>query len=343
MQHLLGMTLDELKSVVINMGAPAFVAKQMSEWLYKKRVTDVGQMTNISLANRQKIAGTYDVGAVKPSDVKTSADGTKKYLFPVGKGKYIESVYIPDKDRATLCVSTQVGCKMNCLFCNTGKQGFAGQLSVTEILNQIQSIPESAKLTNVVFMGMGEPFDNVSNVLRALEILTAQYGYAWSPKRITVSSVGVMPGLKRFLEESTCHLAISLHNPFHDERLKIMPIEKAYPVADVVELIKKYDFTGQRRISFEYILFKGFNDTPAHAAEIKRLTAGLPCLVNLIRFHRVDGVPLDGLSDGGMLAFENALRRRGINTTIRHSRGEDIWAACGLLSTMKKNGEIEEK
>lgn len=337
MQQLLGMTLDQLKAVVTGLGMPAFTAKQVADWLYKKKVTSFEAMLNISKANREKLSNAYSIGCVLPSDVKESVDGTKKYLFPVGDNKFIESVYIPDKDRATLCVSTQIGCKMNCLFCNTGKQGFSGQLSPADIMNQMQSIPESDKLTNVVFMGMGEPMDNIDNVLQVLSVLTADYGYAWSPKRITVSSVGVIPGLKRFLTESSCHLAISLHSPFADERLGIMPIQKAYPAASVLDLIRQFDFTGQRRISFEYIVFKGLNDSVRHADELKRILSGLPCLVNLIRFHRVPGVPLDGCSRDEMVAFENLLLKRGINTTIRHSRGEDIWAACGLLSTMKQN------
>lgn len=341
MKQLLGMTLPQLKEVVTSLGMPAFTAKQLADWLYKKKVSSIADMLNISKVNREKLADGYEVGCVPPSDVKESVDGTKKYLFPVGNGKYIESVYIPDKDRATLCVSSQIGCKMNCLFCNTGKQGFSGQLSPADILNQIQSIPETDKLTNVVFMGMGEPMDNVDNLLQVLDVLTADYGYAWSPKRITVSSVGLVPGLKRFLTESSCHLAISLHSPFADERLRLMPVQKAYPAADVLDLIRKFDFTGQRRISFEYIVFKGVNDSAEHADELKRILRGLPCLVNLIRFHKVPGVPLEGVNQAGMLAFESMLLKRGINTTIRHSRGEDIWAACGLLSTMKQNQEAD--
>ena len=343
MQQLLGMTLDQLKQVVTGLGMPAFTAKQVADWLYKKKVTSIDDMKNISKANREKMAADFEIGCVPPSDVKESVDGTKKYLFPVGNGKYIESVYIPDKDRATLCVSSQVGCKMNCLFCNTGKQGFSGQLSPADIINQIQSIPETDKLTNVVFMGMGEPMDNVSNLLQVLDVLTADYGYAWSPKRITVSSVGLIPGLKRFLTESSCHLAISLHSPFADERLGIMPVQKAYPAEEVLDLIRQFDFTGQRRISFEYIVFKGLNDTQEHAAELKRLLHGLPCLINLIRFHTIPGVPLKGTNDAEMVSFQNMLLRRGINTTIRHSRGQDIWAACGLLSTMKQNQEAKQQ
>jgi 23S rRNA (adenine2503-C2)-methyltransferase len=339
MEQLLGKTLDQLKQVAASLDMPAFTAKQMADWLYKKKVDNIDKMSNLSLANRQKLSAHFEVGVSLPVDVKVSQDGTKKYLFAVNGGKFIETVFIPDKDRATLCVSSQVGCKMNCLFCNTGKQGFSGQLSPADIMNQMQSIPETDKLTNVVFMGMGEPMDNVETVLQVLKVMTADYGYGWSPKRITVSSVGVLPGLRRFLQESECHLAISLHNPFPDERESIMPIQKAYPIQEVIDEIKKHDFSGQRRVSFEYIVFKGFNDSHAHAAEIKNLLGGLICRVNLIRFHSVPGVPLVGAPINEIVTFEQALVRRHINTTIRHSRGEDIWAACGLLSTLKQNGK----
>lgn len=340
MIHLLGMTLTQLKSVVADLGMPAFTDKQIADWLYNKKISTIDEMTNISLKNRQLLSEKYDVGISAPVDVKESVDGTKKYLFAVGEHRFVETVYIPDKDRATLCVSSQVGCKMNCLFCNTGKQGFASNLSATDILNQIQAIEETEKLTNVVFMGMGEPMDNVEVLLQVLEVMTSNYGYAWSPKRITVSSVGLIPGLKRFLEESNCHLAISLHSPFPDERLKLMPVQKAFPAEKVIDLISQYDFYGQRKISFEYIVFKGLNDSVKHADELKKLVGKLPCLINLIRFHEIPDVPLKGATDAEMHEFESLLLKRGINTTIRHSRGQDIWAACGLLSTLKQNGQI---
>ena len=337
MDNLLGKTLDELKAVAKELGMPAFVGKQLADWIYKKKIADISAMTNISAANREKLAEKYRIGITKPCDEKESVDGTKKYLFETSCGKYIETVYIPEADRATLCVSSQIGCKMNCLFCNTGKQGFSGQLTTTDILNQMQAIPETDKLTNVVFMGMGEPMDNIDNVLKVLDIMTSDYGYAWSPKRITVSSVGVMPGLKRFLNESSCHLAISLHDPYADERQRLMPIQKAYPIEEVVAELKKHDFSGQRRVSFEYIVFKGINDSIDHANEIKRLLAGLNCRINLISFHRIPEADLDGVPINEMVRFQNELMRRGLTTTIRKSRGQDIWAACGLLSTMKQN------
>ena len=329
---LLAMSLDELKQVAQEMSMPSFTAKQIADWLYKKRVSSIDAMSNLSLANRTKLNESYVVGAYAPIQVSTSKDGTKKYLFEVG-GRFVESVMIPDGERATLCVSTQVGCKMGCKFCATGQQGFHGQLSAADILNQIQSIPESQSLTNIVFMGMGEPFDNTDNVLRVLDILTSETGYAWSPKRITVSTVGLIPGLRRFLSESQCHLAVSLHDPIAEERGEMMPAQKAFPIEQVIAEIKKYDFSGQRRVSFEYTMFEGRNDQKRHVDALVKLLSGLECRVNLIRFHAVPGTPFQGASESKMVWFRDQLSAKGITTTIRKSRGEDILAACGLLST----------
>lgn len=326
------MSLDELKQVAQEMSMPSFTAKQIADWLYKKRVSSIDAMSNLSLANRTKLNESYMVGAYAPIQVSTSRDGTKKYLFEVG-GRFVESVMIPDGERATLCVSTQVGCKMGCKFCATGQQGFHGQLSAADILNQIQSIPESQSLTNIVFMGMGEPFDNTDNVLRVLDILTSETGYAWSPKRITVSTVGLIPGLRRFLSESQCHLAVSLHDPIAEERGEMMPAQKAFPIEQVIAEIKKYDFSGQRRVSFEYTMFEGRNDQKRHVDALVKLLSGLECRVNLIRFHAVPGTPFQGASESKMVWFRDQLSAKGITTTIRKSRGEDILAACGLLST----------
>lgn len=335
-KSLMGLNLLELKAVAKEFGMPAFTGGQMAKWLYIQHVTTIDEMTNISKNNREKLKVAYTIGCKKHIDAQYSNDGTIKYLFPTDNGKFVETVYIPDDDRATLCVSSQVGCKMNCLFCQTGKQGFEGNLSVADILNQIYSLPEIEKLTNIVFMGQGEPMDNYDNVLRTTQILTSDYGFAWSPKRITVSSIGVKSKLKRFLEESDCHIAISLHSPIPTERAEIMPGEKGMSIAETVELLRNYDFSHQRRLSFEYIVFKGVNDTERHAKEIIKLLKGLDCRINLIRFHTIPNVPLHGVDDRKMEEFRNYLTKHGVFTTIRASRGEDIFAACGLLSTAKK-------
>ena len=334
---LLGKTLEELQEVALAVGLKKFAGKQLANWLYVKRVTSFDEMTNISLSAREQLKQSYRIGRHLPIAHVESKDGTKKYLFQVGS-QYVESVYIPDAERATLCVSTQAGCKMGCKFCMTGTLGFQGHLSAADILNQIfyfdlasdnQSI--DGALTNVVYMGEGEPMDNLDAVLRSLNVLTKDWGCAWSPKRITVSSVGYMPGLKRFLDESECHLAISLHNPFGAERQEVMPIEKRYHLTDVVELLKQYDWTHQRRISFEYICWYNQNDTIRHAKELLRLLKGLPCRINLIRFHAGVDATFPGSNERQMEWLRDYLTAGGITTTIRRSRGEDILAACGML------------
>lgn len=336
-QPLLGLTLSELQAITKQLSMPLFTAKQMASWLYDKKVKTIDEMTNLSLKHRTLLNELYEVGATAPMHAMSSVDGTIKYLYQVGENSFVEAVYIPDGERATLCVSSQVGCKMNCKFCMTGKQGFTTNLSANQILNQIISLPECDKLTNVVMMGMGEPLDNLDEVLKALEILTAPYGFAWSPKRITLSTVGLKKGLKRFIESCDCHLAISLHSPVPEQRRDLMPAEKAYSITEMVDLLRNYDFSKQRRLSFEYIVFKGVNDSMLYAKELLKLLRGLDCRVNLIRFHTIPNVDLEGVDMDSMVKFRDYLTSHGLFTTIRASRGEDIFAACGMLSTAKQN------
>lgn len=335
---LLGLSLDELTDLALALGMPRFTGKQLAEWLYQKRVAHIDDMTNISKANRARLEAEYCVGRHRPTMSQTSADGTRKYLFAIPTDGLIEAVYIPDADRHTLCISSQVGCKMNCLFCMTGKQGFSSHLSSGEIVNQVLSVDEAELITNIVFMGMGEPLDNVEQVMKTIGIMTSAWGFAWSPKRITLSTVGVRKGLERFLRDSTCHLAVSLHNPFHAERLEIMPAEAGLRLAETLDLIRQYDFSGQRRVSFEYIVFDERNDSPQHADELARLLRGIPCRINLIPFHQIPNVPLRPTTAERMNAFKERLERHGYTTTIRTSRGEDISAACGMLSTKEQMG-----
>ena len=315
---------------------PGFTAKQIAQWLYVKRAKNIDEMTNLSLKHRAMLSEAYVVGAETPINEMRSQDGTVKYLFHAHDNYFVETVYIPDEDRGTVCVSSQVGCKMNCKFCMTGKQGFSGNLTTNQIINQIQSLPEYEHLTNVVMMGMGEPLDNIDEVMKALEIMTAPWGYAWSPKRITLSTVGLKKGLQRFLEESECHLAVSLHAPVPALRRELMPAEKAYSITEVVDLLRNYDFSHQRRLSFEYIVFKGVNDSVIYAKELLKLLRGLDCRVNLIRFHAIPNVDLEGVDMEKMIELRDYLTQHGLFTTIRASRGEDIFAACGMLSTAKQ-------
>ncbi len=330
------MTYAELQELVLEHNLPKFTAKQLVDWIYRKRVTTFDEMTNLSKGTRQLLSENYEVGYRDFVNVQESRDGTKKYLFPAGRG-FVEAAYIPERERATLCVSCQVGCKMNCLFCQTGKQGFEGNLSAGDILNQILHLPEFENLTNFVFMGMGEPMDNYDAIMKALDVMTSEWGLAMSPTRFTVSTSGLIPNMKRFINESRCNLAVSLHSPFHDERAKIMPIEKTYPIREVIHAIRQHDWSGQRRVSFEYIVFKGLNDTSEHIKELARQLGSLRCRVNLIRFHSIPDVPLASPSLDDMVSFRDRLNAKGIIATIRASRGQDIDAACGLLSTKEKN------
>ena len=329
---LLGKTPSELKEAALKAGLPSYAGKQLAQWIYARRVRSFDEMTNISKAGREKLKEMYDLGVVLPSACQESSDGTRKYLFPVGEGNAVEAVMIPDDDRKTLCVSSQAGCRMGCRFCMTGRQGFHGNLSVSLILSQFIAIDESAGLTNAVFMGMGEPLDNFDNVMKAIEVLTAEWGFAWSPKRITLSTIGVIPALKKYLDGCRCHVAVSIHNPFGEERALMMPVQKAWDIREVVELLRQYDFTGQRRVSFEYTMFKGQNDDKRHADALVRLLRGLECRVNLIRFHKIPDAPYDSSPAVIMENFRDRISNQGITCTIRASRGEDILAACGMLA-----------
>lgn len=354
---LLGLNPQELKAVALSVGLPGFTGNQIADWLYKKRVTSIEQMTNLSKVAREKLSAEWEVGRLEYSLVQESVDGTKKYLFPCHTGTAIEAVMIPDGERKTLCVSSQAGCKMGCKFCMTGRQGFSGNLLASEIISQYLSVDEAAELTNTVFMGMGEPLDNIEAVLRTIEILTAPWGFGWSPKRITLSSIGVtklatpvilndyvdgnnnpykcVNPLEAFLDLTKCHLAISLHNPVNGERQELMPMQKAFPIDETLRVIKRYDFTGQRRVSFEYTMFAGVNDSKRHADAIVRLLKGLECRMNLIRFHAIPDSPLVPSAMPVIEAFRDRLNASGITTTIRASRGEDIFAACGMLAGKK--------
>lgn len=331
-EQLLGKTPDELKEIALKVGLPAFTGKQIAQWMYGRKVRSIDEMTNISKVGRERLKEEYSLGVTLPSACQVSSDGTKKYLFPVGEGNAVEAVMIPDDDRKTLCVSSQAGCRMGCKFCMTGRQGFHGNLTVADILSQFVAIDEAAELTNAVFMGMGEPLDNFGNVMKAIEVLTADWGFGWSPKRITLSTIGVLPNLRKYLDSTRCHLAVSLHNPFPDERAEMMPVQKAWPVQEVIDMIREYDFTGQRRVSFEYTMFAGLNDYKRHADALIRLLRGLECRVNLIRFHKIPDAPFETTPQIIMERFRDRLSNHGITCTIRASRGEDILAACGMLA-----------
>jgi len=339
-EKLFGKTISELSEITAATGLPSYTSKQIAGWLYTRGASDIEGMTDLSLKARAMLSEKYEVGLMPPSTVAESSDGTKKYLFGISGNRFIETAFIPDRERATVCVSVQSGCRMGCLFCMTARQGFQGNLTSGEILNQFRSIPEHASLTNIVYMGMGEPLDNLAEVLRSLEILTSPWGYGWSPTRITVSTVGITGRIQEFLESTKCHLAVSLHSPFDEERQAMMPVQKAHPVREVLDIIRAFDFGRQRRVSFEYIMFKGLNDTPAHVRELARILNGIRCRINLIRFHAIPGSEYSSPGIKEIEAFRDSLNAKGIIATIRASRGEDISAACGLLSTLEQNKSL---
>lgn len=330
---LFGKTLQELTQISQGLKLPSYTARQLAEWLYHKGISSLDEMTNVSKKTRAILSDSFKVGIQPPVSVQISSDGTRKYLFESRPGKFIETAFIPDGRRSTICVSSQVGCKMGCLFCMTGKQGFQGNLTAGEILNQYRSLPERDQLTNVVYMGMGEPLDNLTEVLNSLEILSASWGYGMSPRRITVSTIGLTPAMREFLDRSEAHLAVSLHTPFDEQREQLMPVQQIYPLKEVLEQIRSWDFGRQRRVSFEYIVFRGFNDSADHIRELARILNGIRCRINLIRFHPIPDTPLESPDEATLQSFREMLVKKGIRTTIRASRGEDIYAACGLLST----------
>lgn len=331
-KSLYGLDLRQLAKLIADHKWPSFVARQITEWLYKHHVCDFNMMTNLSKQVRNDLSSHYEIGCMEAVKEQVSADGTKKYLFPAGNKGFVESAYIPDGKRHTLCVSSQLGCRMGCSFCMTARMGFNGQLSAGEILNQVRCLPERDLLTNIVYMGMGEPFDNLDEVLKSLEILTAEWGFGMSPRRITVSTIGVVPGMERFLESSRCNLAVSLHSPFEEERKALIPAAKAYPLQRVLDSIRSFTIEKQRRISFEYIVFKDLNHSQRHVKALARALDGIRCRINLLSFHPIPGSSLRAPERPDIESFRDALQAKGFIATIRRSRGMDIQAACGLLS-----------
>lgn len=332
-RNIVGLDLEEITEFTTQQQLPKFQAREIALWLYQKGAKSFDEMTNLSKTARKLLSDNFVIDLSEPDQFKESSDGTRKYLYHAINNKYIETAYMPEEKRNTLCVSSQVGCKMGCRFCMTARQGLQGQLTAGDILNQILSLPEREELTNLVFMGMGEPFDNTDEVLKALKIITADWGIGMSPRRINVSTIGLVPGMKRFIEESNCHLAVSLHSPFNEERQKLMPVQRLYPIEEIIGLLRKADFERQRRISFEYILFKDLNDSDTHVKQMAKLLNGLRCRVNIMHFHSIPNSSLVGADDETLINFRDKLNKKGIIATIRTSRGEDILAACGLLST----------
>lgn len=342
--NIFGWTLTELAEGIRPLGLPSYAPRQIAEWLYGKHATTFDAMTNLSLDARRALAERFGIERAAPVERAVSADGTCKYLFPAGSTRdaFVETAVIPDAGRFTLCLSTQIGCRRACRFCATGALGFHGQLSTGAILNQYASLPERDRITNIVYMGMGEPLDNLDAVLRSLEIFTADWGYRMSPTRLTVSTVGILPALERLITESRCHIALSVHSPFPEERRRWIPAEATHPLARSLETLRRARIGGQRRLMIEYIPFAGLNDTPKHARALARRLQGLRCRINLIPFNPTGNPALPASDPRRMEAFQAELQQHGFVVTIRKSRGADIAAACGLLAKIRPSDRPAE-
>lgn len=338
--ELLGQSEHQLRSLAESLGYRSFVGSQLAHWLYVQRVDRFSGMSNLPGRLRDLLENDYRLGRYSPRQVAESSDGTRKYLYDVvsllsARGsRSVETAVIPDGDRLTVCLSCQSGCRMGCLFCATGAQGFGGNLNAGEIVNQLLSLPEYERVSNLVLMGMGEPLDNYDAVVGALDVFTGSWGLGMSPRRITLSSVGVSSNLERFVRERSCHLAVSLHSPYDEERQWLIPAARGHYIADLMNVLLRGDWQGQRRLSFEYVVLRGVNDSVRHVLALAHLLRGLPVRVNLIPYHPTGGANdrFGSPSADRVDAMSLELNDLGVRTTVRASRGEDIGAACGMLS-----------
>jgi 23S rRNA (adenine2503-C2)-methyltransferase len=307
-------------------------ALAVANGVYKKGVVDFLKIESIPRKLGRILNNEFQAGTFNPVLENFSADGSVKYLYRNPEGLEYETVYIPDTKRNTVCVSTQSGCRMGCQFCATARYGFHGDLTAGEIINQVISIPDSKKVNRIVFMGMGEPMDNLPVLLKAIEILTAGWGLAISPGNITVSTVGIRPGIIEFLKKTRCNLVLSLFSPFRGERQRAIPVEKVYPSGEIIEIMKSLPHNRKRRLSIAYVMIRNLNDTDSHLNRLKDLFSNSRVRINLLPYHPVtDDLNLPSSSEK-MNYFKHELVISGISASIRKSRGTDIDAACGLLA-----------
>ena len=332
MKNLCGLTVDEIYDLIGSSGYTHIQAVSVSNSIYKKHISDISDFAKIPYRLKEMLFKVAKSGISLPLASEVSEDKSVKYLFRTEDGKEFETVYIPDKKRNTVCVSTQSGCRMGCSFCFTARYGYRGNLTAGEIVNQIIAIPKSENVTHVVFMGMGEPMDNIENVLKACKIITAEWGLAFSVRNVTVSTVGLMPAVEQFLQNSDCNLTLSLYSPFPDERKKMVPAENEYPVNLIINLIKNFPLKKKRRLSIAYVMIKDLNDSDRHLEELKSILTGSAIRVNLLPYHSVPADLKSSSSAERMQVFKHNLVVSGVSASIRKSRGEDISAACGLLA-----------
>ena len=328
--------LPELEAALLARGEQAFHGRQIYRWVHRRGVADVGQMTDLSRPLRARLLAEFDVSTPRIRSEQQSADGTRKFVLELSDGRHIESVFIPDTPSMTFCVSTQVGCAMSCAFCLTGKMGLVRNLTAGEIAGQVRVLAKATGLLenpfNIVLMGMGEPLHNYENTMKALRMLHEEHGLAVSPRRVTLSTVGIVPGIERLAAEPLMpNLAISLHATTEEQRTAIVPPNRKYSLAALIEACRKFPLKKRSRITFEYVLLEGVNDSPEDARRLAKLLAGLKAKVNLIPLNQAPGIEFERPSDERVERFAQILADRHMTVSVRKSRGRDIRAACGQL------------
>ena len=328
---LKNLTLPALEQFLQGQGKERYRATQIFKWLYQHDASSFDEMTNVSKALRTELAQTAYISHLEPETIEVGSDGTRKYLFMLEDGNAVESVIIPDEDRNTLCISSQAGCAMQCAFCLTGTFNLTRNLTTAEIVNQILAVRRDVEVRNIVMMGMGEPLHNLDNVIPALQIMAEDNGLQLSSRRVTVSTCGLVPELERLGREITVNLAVSLNATTDELRDRIMPVNKAYPIATLLAALKNYPLPGRRKITIEYVLLGGLNDTPEDAKRLVRLLSDIPCKINLIPFNPHEGADFRPPTRAALDAFHKYLLDRHFTVITRDSRGSDISAACGQL------------
>lgn len=343
-RNLVGLSREALAAEMAAFGAEPFRARQLWHWIYHRGATDFAAMTSLSKGFRNRLAEGYEIRRPAVSHSLASLDGTRKWLLRFSDGQEVETVHIPEEDRGTLCVSSQVGCTLNCTFCHTGTQLLVRNLGAEEIVGQVMiardalgewpSPQDDRQLTNIVLMGMGEPLYNYDNVAAAMKIVMDPEGLSISRRKITLSTAGVVPMIRRCGAELGVNLAISLHAVRDEVRDRLVPLNRKYPIAELLDACRNYPgASNARRITFEYVMLKGVNDSPAEARELVRLIAGIPAKVNLIPFNGWPGAPYECSSDAAIAAFSDIVFSAGYSAPVRTPRGRDIFAACGQLKS----------
>ena len=333
-------SLENLEAFLMGLGKEKYRAKQIFKWLYQRGAKSFDDMTNLSKEFRRELSLKARISSLEPETVEISKDGTKKFLFVLEDGSSIESVLIPEEDRATLCVSTQVGCAMGCRFCLTGTFKLTRNLTCSEIVNQVCAVQASDRITNIVLMGMGEPLANLDNVIPALQIMTSPDGFQISSRRVTVSSSGLVPEIARLGESVTVNLAVSLNATTDEQRNLLMPINRTYPIAKLMAACRKFPLPNRRMITIEYVLVRGINDSIEDARRLVKLLKGIPVKVNLIRFNEYEGCEFQSPEQASIDRFHAYLLEKNLTVITRASRGADISAACGQLRARMEKEDL---